>query len=92
LFHETFLERLLDWDTVVGGYLKLNNHKSVNAQWKKAMNAMLFAKGYRKGACNTFIATIEKNRPFLERYSFLFDVGPDNQRETAAFVVCRPKS
>jgi len=74
LFHETFLERLLDWDTVVGGYLQLNNHKSVNAKWKKAMNAMLSAKGYRKGACNKLIATIEKNRPFLERYSFLFDI------------------
>ena len=76
LFHDTFLERLLDWDTVVGGYLRLNNHKSVNAKWKKEMNAMLAAKGYRKGACNALIATIEKNRPFLERYSFLFQLEP----------------
>lgn len=78
LFHETFLERLLDWDTVVGGYLQLNNHKSVNAKWKKEMNVRLTAKGYRRGACNALIATIEKNRPFLERYSFLFDVAAGN--------------
>lgn len=78
LFHDTFLERLLDWDTVVGGYLRLNNHKSVNAKWKKDTNALLAAKGYRKGACNALIATIEKNRPFLERYSFLFQL--DNNK------------
>jgi hypothetical protein len=81
LFHETFLDRLLDWDTVCGGYLKLNNHKSENARWKRKMNAMLTAKGYRKGACNALIATIEKNRPFVERYAFLFRAPDDFPHE-----------
>lgn len=73
LFNKTFLERWPDWDTVVGGYL--NNDKSVHAKWKKAMNTALVAKGYRKGACDAMIETIEKNRPFLERYAFLYDAG-----------------
>ena len=39
------------------------------------MNTMLAAKGYQRGACDALIATIEKNRPFLERYSYLFNLG-----------------
>jgi hypothetical protein len=79
LFHKTFLGRLLDWDTVVGGYLQLNSHKSANAKWKKAMTTMLVAKGYKKGACDALVETIEKNRPFLERYAFLFDVSQNGK-------------
>jgi hypothetical protein len=75
LFSKQFLERLLDWDTIVGGYFQRNNHKSANTKWKKEMQNMLTAKGYRRGAFDTFIVTIEKNRAFLETYSFLFDVG-----------------
>lgn len=74
LFNKQFLERLLDWDTIAGGYLQRNNHKSANARWKKQMKKMLTAKGYRSGAFDTFIDTIEKNRPFLEKYSNLFRV------------------
>jgi len=39
------------------------------------MNGALAAKGYRKGACDAMVETIEKNRPFLERYAFLFGAG-----------------
>ena len=74
LFNKQFLERLLDWDTIVGGYLQRNNHKSPNTRWKKEMKKMLTAKGYKIGAFDTFIDTIEKNRGFLETYSNLFRV------------------
>lgn len=72
LFHKQFLERLLDWDTFVGGYLRLNNHKSANTRWKNKMKGMLAAKGYRNGAVDTLSETVEKNREFLQKYSFLF--------------------
>jgi len=72
LFHKQFLERLLDWDTFVEGYLQTNNHKSANTRWKKKMKDLLAAKGYRNGAVEKLSITVEKNRDFLQRYSFLF--------------------
>lgn len=72
LFHEQFLERLLDWDTFVTGYLQMNKHKSAKTRWKKKMKDMLAAKGYRNGAVEGLSETVEKNREFLKRYSFLF--------------------
>lgn len=72
LFHKQFLDRLLDWDTFVEGYLQMNNHKSANARWKKKMKDLLAAKGYRNGAVEKLSVTVEKNRDFLQRYSFLF--------------------
>jgi hypothetical protein len=72
LFHKQFLERLPDWDTFVRGYLQMNNHKSANTRWKKKMKKMLLAKGYRSGVVEALSETVEKNREFLEKYSFLF--------------------
>jgi hypothetical protein len=72
LFHKQFLERLLDWDTLVEGYLQLNNHQAANARWKKKMQDMLAAKGYKNGAVESLCKTVEKNREFLHKYSFLF--------------------
>ncbi len=72
LFHKQFLERLLDWDTFVEGYLQMNNHKAADTRWKKKMTDMLAAKGYKNGAVERLCETVEKNREFLEKYSFLF--------------------
>jgi hypothetical protein len=72
LFHRQFPERLLDWDTFVGGYLQMNNHKAANTRWKKKMKDLFAAKGYKNGAVEKLSETVEKNREFLERYSFLF--------------------
>ncbi|MGH8508261.1 MAG: hypothetical protein ACREVH_06035 [Gammaproteobacteria bacterium] len=72
LFHKQFLERLLDWDTFVGGYLRMNDHKSANTRWKKKMKNMLDVKGYRNGAVEKLSEIVEKNREFLQKYSFLF--------------------
>jgi hypothetical protein len=72
LFHKQFLDRLLDWDTFVEGYLQMNNHKSANTRWKKKIKDLLAAKGYRNGAVEKLSVTVEKNRDFLQRYSFLF--------------------
>jgi hypothetical protein len=74
LFSEVFVDRLLVWDTLVGGYFQMNGDQSANARVKKAMKEMLAAKGYRNGAYESYMETIEKNRAFLERYSYLFQL------------------
>lgn len=73
LFDKQFLERLLDWDTIVSGHLRANGDRRAAAAWKKKMKRMLAAKGYGPKAFDAYLETVEKNRPFLERNSFLFD-------------------
>jgi len=73
LFHKRFLERLLDWDIFVSGYLAMNSHKPANTRWKKKMTDMLTKNGYKPGAVERMGETVEKNRQFLEKYSFLFE-------------------
>ena len=70
LFNRVFIKRLLDWDTLVSGYLQKN---SSNAAWKKKMRRMMAAKGYKRRAFDAYIEIIEKNRDFIKRYAFLFD-------------------
>jgi hypothetical protein len=73
LFHKRFLDRLLDWDVFVNGYLSTNGDGSANGRWKTGMEKMLLSKGYKAGAVERMAATVEKNRKFLEKYSFLFE-------------------
>jgi hypothetical protein len=74
LFSKVFIDRLLVWDTLVAGYFRMNGDKSANADVMKEMKAMLAAKGYNDGAFGSYMGTIKKNRDFLERYSYLFEV------------------
>jgi hypothetical protein len=74
LFSKAFIDRLLVWDAVVGGYLRLNNHKTANARWKKEMKQMLASKRYGETALEDYLKTIENNKEFLERYSYLFSL------------------
>jgi hypothetical protein len=73
LYHKRFLERLLDWDVFVNGYLSLNGQKAGNKRWKQKMEEMLTGKGYKSGVVSRMEETVEKNRQFLEKYSFLFE-------------------
>lgn len=73
LYHKRFLERYLDWDIFVNGYLGLNGQKSVTKRWKQKMEEMLTGKGYKSGVVERMGETVEKNRKFLEKYSFLFE-------------------
>jgi hypothetical protein len=73
LFHKRFLERLLDWDIFVNGYLALNGEKATNKRWKQTMEDTLKGKGYKSGVVERMGETVEKNRQFLEKYSFLFE-------------------
>jgi hypothetical protein len=73
VFHQAFLDRLLDWDTLVGGYFRMNGNASAARRWKKQMKEMLAAKGYGSNAFESYMETIEENRAFLERNRDLFD-------------------
>jgi hypothetical protein len=75
-FHEGFIDRLRDWDTLVSGYFQMNGDKSAAARWKKKMKEMLKAKGYGKGAFEAIVEAIKKNIEFLERNRDLF--GPES--------------
>ncbi len=70
LFNRVFIKRLLDWDTLVSGYLQKN---SSNVAWKKKMRRMMAAKGYKRRAFDSYMEIIEKNKDFIKRYAFLFD-------------------
>jgi hypothetical protein len=73
LYHRRFLERYLDWDIFVNGYLGLNGEKAANKRWKQKMEEKLTGKGYKPGVVERMGETVEKNRQFLEKYSFLFE-------------------
>lgn len=73
LYHKRFLERYLDWDIFVNGYLGLNGQKAANKRWKQKMEEKLTGKGYKAGVVERMGETVEKNRQFLEKYSFLFE-------------------
>jgi len=51
----------------------LNSHKDENKRWRKKMAERLEANGYKPGAVERLGETVEKNREFLEKYSFLFE-------------------
>ena len=70
LFNRVFIKRLLDWDTLVRGYLKKN---SSSAAWKKKMRTMMAAKGYEQRAFDAYMEVIEKNKDFIKRYAYLFE-------------------
>ena len=69
-FMNVFLDRLLDWDHFVKGYL---NGKT--PAWEAQMKKLLADKGYEKDAFNYFIEAAEKGRGFLERNRFLYEDG-----------------
>ncbi|MBC8031797.1 MAG: hypothetical protein H7Z16_17065 [Pyrinomonadaceae bacterium] len=73
MFSKGVVERIRDWDTLVRGYLQMNGDKRAAVKWKKEMKKMLAASGYKQDMFDAYVATIEKNRPFLTRQAFLFD-------------------
>lgn len=74
LFSNRFIERLLDLDVVVRGYLSEAPDAASDARWKGEMEGMLAAKGYRAHALERHLELMERNRSFLERNAFLFDI------------------
>jgi hypothetical protein len=81
LFTKGVREKLLDWDTLVNGYLRINGNKSAVTRWKNKMRKMLAEKGYREDAFDVYLEVMAKNRAFLERQSYLF--APERKRVSA---------
>ncbi len=72
MFSKGMLERLRDWDALVGGFLKMNGDKATTAKWKREMKQMMAAKKYPKDAFDAYLAVMKKNKEFLVRNSFLY--------------------
>ena len=72
LFSRRFLDRLLDWDNVVDGYVQKKHLKPSGAAWKRNMRKVLDAKGYTKVTLDCYLEFIENNWARLETYSRLY--------------------
>ncbi len=84
LFNKVFVERITDWDTFVSGYFRTADDDAARAAWKREMNKMLNAKGYRRNAVDSFLQTVEANRDFLEDYLFLFEPEEDEGKKKSS--------
>lgn len=82
IFHKDFVERVADWDTLVGGYLKLNGDESAVKKWKTEMRRMMVAKGYKRDTFAAYLRAMEKHRPFLQRHAFLFDPADGGEQQS----------
>ena len=88
LFSKRFINRLLDWDTVVDGYAQMKHRKSA---WKRKMRRMLDAKGYKSVTLDCYLEFIEKNWELLRIYLPLYKaeeaVSPDDDYAADDLVV-----
>jgi len=72
LFDKVFLERLRDWDTLVGSYLKMKSNGSCVDDWKETARKSLKEKRYSRSLIETHLKTIETYSGFLENQAFLY--------------------
>jgi hypothetical protein len=72
-FSKALIERLRDWDTLVGGFLQMNGNMATTKKWKREMKKMMASKKYPEDAFDAYLAVMEKNKAFLVRHSFLFE-------------------
>jgi hypothetical protein len=78
-FHEDFVKRLLDWDTLVKGYLQIPPETDACVQWTKEMKQMLAEKGYEERMFDVYREVIENHRGLLERQAYLFGVAGNGE-------------
>jgi hypothetical protein len=72
-FDQVFLERLLDWDELVKGYLRIKPDTGAGSSWKEKQRAVLAESGYEEHEIDAHLEALENNRAFLERHAFLFE-------------------
>jgi hypothetical protein len=72
LFNKVFVERLRDWDAIVGSYFKMKSNGSDVEAWKEEVRESLKAKGYGRGAVETHLKAVETHSAFLEKQAFLY--------------------
>jgi hypothetical protein len=72
LFDQTFVERILDFDKLVRGYLRINSNTEASSKWKGKQREILTAKAYEDHEIDAHMEALENNKAFLETHSFLF--------------------
>jgi hypothetical protein len=72
LFDQTFVERILDFDRLVKGYLRINPNSEASSKWKGKQREILTAKAYEDHEIDAHMEALENNKAFLETHSFLF--------------------
>ena len=72
LFDQVFVERILDFNKLVKGYLRVNRSIEANSKWKSKQKEILTAKAYEDHEIDAHMEALENNKAFLETHSFLF--------------------
>jgi hypothetical protein len=72
LFQVAFMEKLGDWDTVVGRYMRTPRNAAARNAWKSETRTFLAERGYTEQLANEYVETITKYSRFLRRIAFLF--------------------
>ncbi len=71
-FHPGFLNRVLDWETIVASYLAVRGDRKKVAAWKKEATALLNDKDYGERLIKNYLEAIETYDDLLARYAFLY--------------------
>ena len=71
-FHESFIERISDWDTIVARYLKIRHDRSAIDSWKRETMEFLSSRGHTDRTINDYLCTVDSFDDFLTQYSFLY--------------------
>lgn len=72
LFDHVFVERILDFDKLVKGYLRINPNTEAISKWKGQQREILTAKAYEDHEIDAHMEALENNKAFLETFvSFL---------------------
>ena len=71
-FHESFVERITDWDAIVASYLKARVDRSAIDSWKAETGAFLSSRGCADWLINDYVCAVDSFDAFLARYSFLY--------------------
>jgi hypothetical protein len=82
-FHPLFIERISDWDTIVGSYLQIKDDATRLAAWKDEMLRRFGQGRNNKNVVLEHLIAAERYSLFLERYSFLYqNFGKDPRQAT----------
>jgi hypothetical protein len=71
-FHESFIERISDWDTIVARYLEIRLDRSAIDSWKLETREFLGSRGYADHMIDDYLNAVDYFDDFLTKYSFLY--------------------
>jgi len=71
-FHESFIERIFDWDRIVAKYLETGGDSTALDLWEKETKEFLSNKGYTKGMIYDCLCAVDSSKDLLARYSLIY--------------------